>query len=494
MPYSAYFVNSSSDDYRQAMQQAADVVQQFFKKQSKPYSGINPEQILHELQQNVFYPESEQSLGSVINNVAETIVQHAISVNHSFCNAHLHCPVLIPSLAAEVIISALNQSMDSYDQASSATVLEQYVIENLCQLYGYSTDADGIFTSGGTQSNFMGLLLARDYYCQQYLRWNVREHGLPNEFTKFKILCSEIAHFSVKKSAELLGLGHKSIVPITVNADYGIDVVALEICIKKLKSQGDIPIAISATAGTTDFGSIDHLEAIAQLANEHNIWFHVDAAYGSGLILSEKHKPLLAGIDKADSITIDFHKLFYQSISCGAFLVKNKSYFELIKSHSDYLNPEDNKDYGLLDLAYKSIQTTRRFDALKVYISLQTLGHKLSEMIEYTMVLSKQIYDALENNKNFQVLNKPAINAIVFRFEPKEITDVDVLNHINRQIKLRLLLTGEAVIGQTIVNAQDYLKFTLLNPVATIDNLLCLIEKIEKLAFDINQEQRRNQL
>lgn len=192
--------------------------------------------------------------------------------------------------------------------------------EIFTQKIGYSHEADGVFTSGGTQSNYMGLLLARNKACETYFKVNAHQKGLPYEANKLRILCSEHAHFTVQQSAAQLGLGANAVVTVSTDDQQKLSIDDARDKLKKLRREGLIPFMIVATAGTTDFGSIDSISETARLAKDEGLWLHVDAAYGGALLFSHQYRSLLDGLHLADSITIDFHKLYYQSISCGAFL------------------------------------------------------------------------------------------------------------------------------------------------------------------------------
>ncbi|CAF1593890.1 unnamed protein product [Didymodactylos carnosus] len=294
------------------------------------------------------------------------------------------------------------------------------------------------------------------------------------------------------QSASILGLGQNAVVHIETDEDFRIRVGALRETVNRLKNEGLLPICISATAGTTDFGSIDSLKELAELCEEHDIWLHVDAAYGGALILSDQHCSKLSGIERADSITVDFHKLLFQPISCSAFLLKEKSRFMLMNLNAEYLNPESNRKLGIIDLVYKSIQTTRRFDVLKPFLTLQMLGRKkMAEFIDYTIYLAEQTAIMIEDNPKFELAAKPNINTIVFRyvsgFRNEKIPKAEWENDINRSIKLELLLKGKAVVGQTVVNGTNYLKFTLMNPLATLEDMKKLLISIVSCGVEIEQ-------
>jgi L-2,4-diaminobutyrate decarboxylase len=356
----------------------------------------------------------------------------------------------------------------------------------LCQLFGFNAAADGTFTSGGTQSNFMGLLLARDRYARERLDWNIQQQGLPPEASRFRILCSEVSHFTIAQSAALLGLGHQAVVTVATDDRYQMCPQALSHTLAELQSQDLLPIAIVATAGTTDFGSIDPLPALAACAHLHQLWFHVDAAFGGALILSDLHRAKLAGIADADSITVDFHKLFYQPISCGAFLVKESRHFNLLRLHADYLNPATNAQLGILDLVVNSIQTTKRFDALKLFMSMQALGRKtFAAAIDLTIDLAANIAKIIAANPSFSLAAQPTINTVVFRYIPSQCpVDLDPIvrsNEINDRIRLALIHQGQAIIAQTKVGNLTHLKFTLLNPRTEINQLELLLDRIKQL-------------
>lgn len=488
-----YFLNDSDESiaaYKQAVKTVADSITRQIKEQKAAYNGKRPDWFRENLASLNLLPETGSPLKDLLDKTRELIIESNVSVSHPHCVAHLHCPPFISSLAAEMIITAFNQSMDSWDQAPAATMIEQALCDELCKVYGFGPEADAVFTGGGTMSNFMGLLLARDWYSKKHFNRDVQKQGLPLQASRFRILCSAQAHFSIAQSASLLGLGQEAVVKVN-HTGFENELCALESAVQQLRRNGLLPIAYVATAGTTDFGTVGPIGSLADCARQNGLWLHVDAAYGGALMFSEKHKHKLQGIEKADSVTVDFHKLFYQAISCGVFMVKDRFSFEAIRLHAEYLNPEGNEDAGLLDLVYKSIQTTRRFDALKPFIALQHIGRKkLGEMLDYTIDLAKETGAVIERDPEFELAYKTPINAVVFRYLPKDISDPVETDALNIAIKSGLLLSGKAVIGQTVVNDRAFLKFTLLNPVTTIDDVTGLLRKIKQLGKKLATQSR----
>lgn len=183
-----------------------------------------------------------------------------------------------------------------------------------------------MFTSGGTQSNLQALLLAR-------------EEAKTEDFADLRIFASEASHFSVRKSAKLLGLGPDAVVSIPVDRDKRMQTVALARELERCARDGLVPMAVVATGGTTDFGSIDPLPEIAGLCEQYGVWMHVDAAYGCGLLASLKYRDRITGIERADSVTVDYHKSFFQPVSSSAVLVRDAATLRHATYHAEYLNP-----------------------------------------------------------------------------------------------------------------------------------------------------------
>ncbi|MDM8560526.1 aspartate aminotransferase family protein [Candidatus Parabeggiatoa sp. HSG14] len=449
------------------------------------YSGMSPAQLATQIAELEPCPEQGVELSTVIQEVEQHILQNSIKVSAPLCIAHLHCPPLIPSVIAETFISATNQSLDSWDQSPAATLLEQHIINWLGNIFGYDNQADGVFTSGGTLSNLMGLLLARNHATKKHFNIDVWQQGIPAEAHQFRVLCSEEAHFSVQQSLALIGMGTNAVIPVTTDEHKRIAISALDAALEHCKQNHLIPIAIVGTAGSTNFGSIDPLQELAKRTQQHDLWLHVDAAYGGAFILSDKYCHLLQGIELADSITVDFHKQFYQSISCGAFLIKDSSYFNLIRLHAEYLNPETDQINDIPNLVTKSLQTTKRFDALKLFMSLRNLGRKVfAGMIESTVLLAQQIAAEIEQDTQLQLAIKPTLNTLLFRYIGDNLLTDSELDIVNEKICQKILMDGIANIGKTRLYSCSYLKFTLLNPNTKIDDLRKILNILKHYAFE----------
>lgn len=477
-PTKAILHQDNQEEYLGAISKVSLAVKRFLDHNKKPFSGVSPGQ-LRPLVAGVDLEKPLADYDLLLAEVELLYTSHAVAFHHPGYIAHLNCPLVIPAVAAEVMISAINSSLDTWDQSAGGTLIEQKLIEWTCREIGYGSQADGIFTSGGTQSNLMGLLLARDHYALKNLRHDIRLNGLPAEASRFRIFVSEMAHFSIQKNAALLGLGEQSVVKVKTDRGFRMNSVLLEDAIRQEIALGNIPVAVVATAGTTDFGNIDPLQEVGRLAGKYGMWYHVDAAYGCGLLLTRKYRPLLSGIELADSVTVDYHKSFFQPVSSGAFLVRDKQAFSLITHHADYLNPKDHDDDGLPNQVNKSIQTTRRFDALKLWFTLRMMGKtRLGDYFETIIQTAAGTAAIIQQDPSFDLMNESDISALVFRYHPRgEEADLCLMNQF---IKKSMFKGGEALVAGTKINGQFYLKFTLLNPLTTIVHVKNIINIIKQ--------------
>ncbi|MDI2128639.1 pyridoxal phosphate-dependent decarboxylase family protein [Yinghuangia seranimata] len=391
------------------------------------------------------------------------------------CAGHLHCPPLAVAVAADLVASALNPSLDSWDQAPAATALETEVVAALAELVGFNPQlASGTITTGGTESNLLGLLLARDRTGP-----GVGRH---------RVLCSEAAHFSVRRGAALLGLGDDAVVPVATGTDHRLDAGALDAVCRRVSAANDRPTVIVATAGTTDLGAVDPLAACADVAREHGAWLHVDAAYGGGALFSDRLAPLLVGIAYADSVGLDLHKLGWQPVAAGVFLVRDAALFAPLTQRAKYLNPADDEEAGLPSLLGHSPRTTRRADAFKIAVTLRALGRTgLGAMVDRCHELARYAGERIDRDPGpgaLELTAEPVLTSVVFRYVPHPHPAEPAGRRsdlVNAELRRTLLADGRAVVGRTDIGSGPgsvRLKLTLLNPHATerdVDALLRLV-------------------
>ncbi|WP_423823514.1 pyridoxal-dependent decarboxylase [Salinisphaera sp. SPP-AMP-43] len=459
----------------QALEIAADAIGQ----RRRVFSGRTPAELAAPLA-GIDLDGVPAGFETALAELQSLYLEHAVYFHHPRYVAHLNCPVMRSAAASEIVAAAINTSMDTWDQSATATLIEQKLIRWTANRAYLPATADGIFTSGGTQSNLMALLLARDRYAERVhgSGW-IQQYGLPPEAARLRIFVSELSHFSVSKAAALLGLGEQAIVSVPVDEAWRMDTDALARTVAAAKDDGAIPLAIVATFGTTDFGSLDDVAEAAQIARRHDLWLHVDAAYGCGLLVSPTRAHECRALGAADSVTVDYHKSFFQPVACSALLVADAAMLGHVTHHADYLNPEEAAAAGTPDQVNKSLQTTRRFDALKLWMSLRSDGAEtIGGLFDAASHLAHRTYQRMLAEPRFELLNEPELGALVFRFRPNLAMAADDLDCLNDAIRDELSGSGEAMIAATRVHGRRYLKFTLMDAATTLadmDELLGLI-------------------
>ncbi|MFD3522599.1 pyridoxal phosphate-dependent decarboxylase family protein [Streptomyces sp. NPDC058653] len=437
---------------------------------------------------------------AALDRLTETLAHGTADPADPACAAHLHCPPLAVAVAADLAVSALNPSQDSWDQAPAATALETLLLEELAAMVGYDpTEAAGVLTSGGTESNLMGLMLARDRVLGTATGRQIELTGVPRAGigagagARPRILASAAAHFSVQRAAALLGLGEDAVIPVPVDTQLRMRAGALAATLEACVERGQLPVAIVATAGTTDTGAIDPLRECAELAAEYGAWLHVDAAYGGGALLSDRLAPLLDGVERADSVSLDWHKLGWQPAAAGIFLVRRSETYASLARRAVYLNPADDEEAGYPSLLGLSLRTTRRADAFKIAVTLRTLGREgLGRLVDACHELAVAGARAVSAHPRLELHGEaggaagagaragdPVLTAFLFRYVPEGPADGERTDRLNASLRRRLLREGGAVVGRTELPGEGpgrvRLKLTLLNPhttVAEVERLL----------------------
>ncbi|MFF5502353.1 pyridoxal phosphate-dependent decarboxylase family protein [Streptomyces roseolus] len=457
--------DTTAESYRRSVTEGVERVAAKLATTRRPFTGVTPA----ELAPVIDAVDLDRPLGdasAALDELEDVYLRDAVYFHHPRYLGHLNCPVVIPAVLGEAVLSAVNSSLDTWDQSAGGTLIERKIVDWTTGRIGLGPLADGVFTSGGTQSNLQALLIAR-------------EEAGTDDLSKLRIFSSECSHFSVQKSAKLLGLGRDAVVSIPVDKSKRMQSVVLAAELEACRAEGLVPMAIVATAGTTDFGSIDPLPEIAALAEEYGAWMHVDAAYGCGLLASLKRRHLLDGIEHADSVTVDYHKSFFQPVSSSAVLVRDRATLRHATYHADYLNPLRTVAEQIPNQVDKSLQTTRRFDALKLWMTLRVMGADgIGELFDEVCDLASAGYELLAADPRYDVVVDPQLSTLVYRYVPEAVTSPDEIDRANLHARKALFASGEAVVAGTKVDGRQYLKFTLLNPETTVADIAAVLDLI----------------
>ncbi|RCH68470.1 aminotransferase class V-fold PLP-dependent enzyme [Streptomyces sp. SDr-06] len=457
--------DTTAEHYRRSVTEGVERVARKLAATRRPFTGVGVEDLAPVIDGiDLDAPLGDAS--AVLDELEDVYLRDAVYFHHPRYLAHLNCPVVIPAVLGEAVLSAVNSSLDTWDQSAGGTLIERRLIDWTAQRIGLGPAADGVFTSGGTQSNLQSLLLAR-------------EEAKTTDLARLRVFASECSHFSVQKSAQLLGMGRDAVVSVATDHDKRMQTVGLARALERCVSEGNVPMAVVATAGTTDFGSIDPLPGIAELCAQYGAWMHVDAAYGCGLLASPTRRALLDGIERADSVTVDYHKSFFQPVSSSAVLVRDRATLRHATYHADYLNPRRAVEERIPNQVDKSLQTTRRFDALKLWMTLRTMGADgIGSLFDEVCDLAEQGWRLLAADPRYDVVVRPSLSTLVFRYIPASVTSPAEIDRANLYARKALFASGEAVVAGTKSGGRQYLKFTLLNPETSVDDIAAVLDLI----------------
>jgi glutamate/tyrosine decarboxylase-like PLP-dependent enzyme len=363
----------------------------------------------------------------------------------------------ITGVLAEMITTASNTSMSTYEIAPIATLIELELIKTLNNLVGFS-EGEGIFVTGGSNANLIALLSARNKFLPSAKNQGVGDH-------KLVAFVSDQAHYSFLKAMNITGLGTDNLIKIPSDLQGRMIPSELERAIALTKSQGKIPFFVVATAGTTVLGAFDLLEEIATLCDRSNIWLHIDAAWGCPVLFSAKYQYLLKGSYLADSFTWDAHKLMGVPLICSAILIKQSGTLVNVcgSGDTDYIfHPQENQDY---DLGVMSLQCGRKVDAFKLWLAWQYYGTQgYGQRVEYLLSLANYTAQAIQAHGRLKLILAPQFLNICFRYQPNNHLSADKVDQINLAIREYLWKSGKYLVNYAYYQGRVIIRLILANP------------------------------
>ncbi|MGV9860132.1 pyridoxal phosphate-dependent decarboxylase family protein [Gordonia sp. NPDC003425] len=434
-------------------------------------------------------PETGMGATGALTTLGDLIARYGLDLTHQLCAAHLQPPPLTVAVIADALASATNASLDTYDSGPATLAVERWTVASLARLAGLPETSGGVFGPGGSYSNLLAMLVARDETARRR-GIDVRRAGV-RDLVRPVVFCSSVAHFSINRACAALGLGESAVIPVAVDADHRMIPEALEAAIGE-RADSQTPVAIVATAGTTDFGTVDPLPEVADIARRHGIWLHVDAAYGFGALFSSRLAPLLGGLGRADSVTLDLHKVGWQPAAASVLLLADESRFASLNRSVSYLNPEDDEEAGYGGLLGLTLQTTRRPDVLKVAATLLAFGRGgLGSMLDTCHELARYAESRIATELQLEMVAPVTLTTVVFRYRCQDS------NTVNAELRRRLISSGTALIGRTEVRVRGEavptvcLKLTLLNPETSEQSIDALFDEITRVGMEVETSQTR---
>jgi len=425
-----------------------------------------------------------------IGDITDQILKYVVKTAHPRFFNQLWAGVDVTCLMGQWITTTTNTSMYTYEMAPVYVLMENYITNKLLEYAGF-TNGDGMFFPGGSLCNMQGMCLARQKY-------------LPDVKTKGMFACkplvaftSEEGHYSMKKAAATLGIGTDNLRAVKTDGKGKMVVEDLEEKIQHALEKGEQPFFVCATAGTTVGGAYDPFNQIADICEKYNMWMHIDACWGGSCLVSKKHRGLMKGSERADSIAWDPHKMMNCLLQCAVLLVKEKGIFhKLNAAHASYLFQKDKKLYDTSwDTGDKTLQCGRHVDILKLWLMWKAKGSSgIEAQVDKAFDNSKYLAEQVRKRPDYMLVREPECTNVCFRYIPPKIACMsdgpakdERLGKVPPEIKKRMTIEGTLMIGyQPLKDEKNFFRMITVSPGVTHADMDFLLDEIERLGKDLS--------
>lgn len=412
-------------------------------------------------------PEKGTAIEEILTRFRKDVAPHAMGVPSPRYFGQFNPTPLPIAVWADVFTSMLNQNAGAWRNGPTSAMIEARVIRWLCDLLDYGPRSFGTLASGGSEANLIALKCARDSVAA-----GIKDRGVRTAPGELVIYASEQCHYSIDKSADILGLGRQGLRKIATDDRFHISLDALREAIVQDREEGRIPCCVVGVAGTTSTGVVDSLEALGAVARENNCWYHVDAAYGGPLAFSPKHKAKLHGIEQADSITFDPHKWMFVPFSCGAVLVRDGG--RVLRDAFDMTPEYLSEDRGGADVEFDFFRYgqmgTRRFNSLKLWMAIKFMGREgYARTVERQIDLTNYLASRIDALPDFERVGE--VETAVCCFRHRSGADQRLQQIIER--------SGQVWLTTTVVHGQRVLRVNInsfLTEQHDVDHLITQIQ------------------
>ena len=423
-------------------------------------------------------PEKGISIQAILERFRDDVAPNAMGVPSPRYFGQFNPTPLPIGVWADALSSMLNQNAGAWRNGPTSAMIEARVIRWLCDLLHYGPKSFGTLASGGSEANLIALKCARDSISS-----SIKDRGVRTASGDLVIYASEQCHYSIDKSADILGLGRDGLRKIPTDDRFHIVVEALREAIAHDRDAGLVPCCVVGVAGTTSTGVIDPLETLALIARENRCWYHVDAAYGGPLAFSAQHTDKLRGIELADSITFDPHKWMFVPFSCGATLVRDGG--GVLRDAFDMTPEYLSEDRGGADVEFDFFRYgqmgTRRFNSLKLWMAIKFMGREgYAKTVERQIGLTKYLAERIDNLKDFRRVGEVETAVCCFRYLPQLDLSGEDQDRFQRRLQQVIERSGEAWLTTTVLHGRRALRVNInsfLTEKHHVDDLVGLLER-----------------
>ncbi|MEW6060079.1 MAG: pyridoxal-dependent decarboxylase [Actinomycetota bacterium] len=429
-------------------------------------------------------PTGPAKSSEVVEEFRERVAPYVFSGQHPAAYAYFTPAALPMSIAGEVLAQWVNQGVDVWAAGPAGAFVEEEVTSWLRELVGFGDGSWGVLTSGGVMANIMALTVARDAHLGK-LR-NLQDPPRGAALEGVRVYASDQAHFSIARALDVLGFPPKTLRLVPSDERFRLHGEPVEEAVLEDRAKGLLPLAVCPVSGSTNTGSIDLVHELADVADRQGLWLHVDAAYGGAARLSRRVGSRIAGLERADSVTVDPHKWFFQAYDIGGLVVKRRedllSTFHRAPEYYRYPNPED----APLNWYEYSIEGTRRFRALKLWLSWKHLGTEgFGRLIEHNVDLAAYMAGRCREAADFDVQpEEPELSVVCFRHVPVGLGEPE-LDAYQDRLQRALEVSGEGWVSTTKLRGRTYLRAGILNYMATESDVDHILETLRRLSSEV---------
>ncbi len=424
----------------------------------------------------MFSFESGGGESEPFNEFIKRIIVYSNHLHHPHFIGHQVTSPLPVAVLAQFCTTLLNNGAAIYEMGPVNMAMERNVINRFGSIIGYSTEYDGIFTHGGTAGNLTAMLAAR----QAKTDYNIWEEGL-NDFNRPGYMISDQAHYSIGRNAKIMSMGNESIVKVPVDSHFRMRTELLEEIKNKAEHKGIKVISVVASSCSTATGSYDDLEAIADFCEKHNLWMHVDGAHGMGVLFSEKYRNRVKGIERADSVVIDFHKMLLIPALNTLVMFKNgERSYETFAQKASYLFQKSHNNVWY-NSAIRTIECTKSALGIVAYTALKYYGNSYyREYIDSMYDIAAAFALMVRSDRQLELAVEPESNIVCFRFAPEGHNNI-ILNQINSAVRDKIIKEGSFYIVQAELDGKIWLRLTIINPLTSEVDLKDLLLRIREI-------------
>ncbi len=412
-----------------------------------------------------------------LKELFEAVYHRSIRLHNPRYLGHQISPVLPVTSLASMMSDFLNNGMGVFEMGVAGTAIERFVVKSLAKKFGFNRSADGVLTSGGTLGNLTALLAARRAKASR----DIWKEGTQQQLA---VMVSDQAHYCIDKAVRVMGWGEAGVILIPSNEHYQMRCETLEEKLRTATEKGVEVIAVVGSACSTATGSFDDLVAISNFCERNNLWFHVDGAHGAATVYSKKYCKRVTGIERADSITMDFHKLLLTPALATALVFKDGRYgAQNFAQKANYLWNETIQTDEWHDLARRTFECTKSMVGFKVFSILAMHGEEIFDQnVTAVYRLAELLADMVSKQDDFELATQPKSNIVCFRYIPPGESEADELNQINARIRAQLVNHGEFYIVQTKLDGNVWLRTTVANAFTEEKHFSGLLEAIRRFS------------